>query len=54
MNNIDKSLPTKIGIEGYSFSSNAGAIIDLVTFSTLLRKKLFDLSEDILVLSPLH
>jgi hypothetical protein len=32
---IDKSLPTKIGIEGYSFSSNAGAIIDLVTFSTL-------------------
>jgi hypothetical protein len=53
LNNIDKSLPTKIGIEGYSFSSNAGAIIDLVTFSTLLRKKLFDLvSEDILVLSP--
>jgi hypothetical protein len=34
INNIDKSLPTKIGIEGYSFSSN-GAIIDLVTFSTL-------------------
>ena len=39
---IDKSLPTKIGIEGYSYSSDAGAIIDLVTFSTLLRKKLFD------------
>jgi hypothetical protein len=53
LDNIDKSLPTKIGIEGYSFSSNAGAIIDLVTFSTILRKKLFDLvSEDILVLSP--
>ncbi len=51
--NIDSKLPTKIGIEGYSFSSAAGAIIDLVTFSTLLRKKLFDrVSEDILVLSP--
>lgn len=51
--NIDKSKPTKIGIEGYSYSSDAGAIIDLVTFSTLLRKKLFDyISEDITVLSP--
>lgn len=51
--NIDKSLPTKIGIEGYSYSSDAGAIIDLVTFSTLLRKKLFDyISKDITVMSP--
>lgn len=51
--NIDKSKPTKIGIEGYSYSSDAGAIIDLVTFSTLLRKKLFDyISEDITVFSP--
>jgi hypothetical protein len=53
LDNIDKSLPTKIGIEGYSYSSDAGSIIDLVTFSTLLRKKLFDrVSEDIEVLSP--
>jgi hypothetical protein len=51
--NIDPNKPTKIGIEGYSFSSTAGDIIDLVTFSTILRKKLFDLiSEDIMVLSP--
>jgi len=51
--NIDKSQPTKIGIEGYSYSSDAGAIIDLVTFSTLLRKKLFDyISTDITVFSP--
>ena len=51
--NIDKNQPTKIGIEGYSFASNAGDIIDLVTFSTLLRKKLFDyISQDITVLSP--
>jgi len=53
LSNIDSSKPTKIGIEGYSFSSTAGDIIDLVTFSTLLRKKLFDqVSEDITVLSP--
>ena len=51
--NIDKNKPTKIGIEGFSFSSKNGDIIDLVTFSTLLRKKLFDyISEDILVMSP--
>lgn len=50
---IDPSLPTRIGIEGYSYSSSAGDIIDLVTFSTLLRKKLFDfISQDITVLSP--
>jgi len=53
LSNIDTSKPTKIGIEGYSFSSTAGDIIDLVTFSTLLRKKLFDqVSEDITVMSP--
>jgi hypothetical protein len=53
LDNIDPSKPTKIGIEGYSFSSTAGSIIDLVTFSTLLRKKLFDMiSEDIIILSP--
>lgn len=53
LQNIDVSLKTKIGIEGYSFSSAAGDIIDLVTFSTILRKKLYDqISTDILVLSP--
>lgn len=51
--NIDTTKPTKIGIEGYSYSSDAGAIIDLVTFSTLLRKKLYDyISKDITVFSP--
>jgi hypothetical protein len=51
--NIDKTKPTKIGIEGYSYSSDAGAIIDLVTFSTLLRKKLWDyISKDIEIFSP--
>jgi hypothetical protein len=52
LSNIDPNKQTKIGIEGYSFSST-GDIIDLVTFSTLLRKKLFDrVSQDITVLSP--
>lgn len=51
--NIDPSEDTKIGIEGYNFGAQVGDLIDLVTFSTLLRKKLFDLvSEDIWVMSP--
>lgn len=53
LENIDINIPTKIGIEGYSFSSKNGDIIDLVTFSTILRKKLYDkVSKDIFVLSP--
>ncbi len=51
--NINKSEPTKIAIEGYNFGASVGDLIDLVTFSTLLRKKLYDyISKDILVLSP--
>jgi hypothetical protein len=51
--NIDHTVPTKVGIEGYSYSSDAGSIIDLVTFSTLLRSKLYSLiTDDITVLSP--
>lgn len=47
------SLETKIGIEGFSFGSKAGDLIDLVTFSTLLRKKLYDkVTKDITVFSP--
>jgi len=42
-----------IGIEGYNFGATVGDLVDLVTFSTLLRKKLFDqISQNILVLSP--
>lgn len=51
--NIDLTQETKIGIEGYNFGAQVGDLIDLVTFSTLLRKKLFDqVSEDIWVMSP--
>ncbi len=31
-----------IGIEGYSYSSSAGPLIDLVTFGTLLRRSIFN------------
>jgi len=53
LENIDPNLESKIGIEGYNFGAQVGDLIDLVTFSTLLRKKLFDrISKDILVMSP--
>lgn len=41
LDNIDHNEPVHIGIEGYSYSSSAGPLIDLVTFSTLLRSRLF-------------
>jgi hypothetical protein len=53
LKNINPNLKTKVGTEGFSFSSSAGDIIDLVTFSTLLRKKLLtQVSEDVTILSP--
>ncbi len=51
-NNIIKNTQIKIAIEGYSYSSSAGDIIDLVTFSTLLRNKLLLISKDIKIISP--
>jgi len=51
--NIDTTLPTKVAIEGYSYSSDTSSIIDLVTFSTLLRKKIVDeLTDDIKIIAP--
>jgi hypothetical protein len=51
--NINPELETKIGIEGYNFGAQVGDLVDLVAFSTLLRKKLYDkVSTDIDVLSP--
>jgi hypothetical protein len=41
-----------IYLEGYSYSSSAGDIIDLVTFSTLLRRKLLTISTNITILAP--
>lgn len=51
--NIDKSVSSKVAIEGYNFGAQVGDLIDLVTFSTLLRKKIYDyITKDITVLSP--
>lgn len=51
--NINPELETKIGIEGYNFGAQVGDLVDLVAFSTLLRKKLYDkVSKNISVLSP--
>jgi hypothetical protein len=42
-----------IGIEGYSYGSSAGPLIDLVTFGTLLRNKIYNkISHNIIVLPP--
>jgi len=53
LNNIDDTEETYIAIEGYSYSSNAGPLIDLVTFSTLLRDNLCNyITSNITVVSP--
>jgi hypothetical protein len=53
LSNINKDEKTIIGIEGYSYSSAAGPLIDLVTFSTLLRNKLYkQVSTNIKVFQP--
>jgi len=53
---LEKINPTEetfVGIEGYNFGAQVGDLLDLVTFSTLLRKKLFDrVTENITVYSP--
>ena len=53
INNIDKKQDTKIGIEGYSYGSPAGNLIDLVSFGTLLRDRLIkNVSDNIITVSP--
>ena len=42
----------KVLIEGYSYSSQAGPLIDLVTFSTLLRKAMLELTKDVTIYAP--
>jgi hypothetical protein len=51
--NINPNEYTVIGLEGYNFGAQVGDLIDLVTFSTLLRKKIYDqITNDIWVMSP--
>ena len=41
-----------IGIEGYSYSSVSGPLIDLVTYGTILRKALHDITPNIKIYPP--
>lgn len=41
-----------IAIEGYSYSSEAGFLIDLVTFGTTLRTEILKITQDLIVLPP--
>jgi hypothetical protein len=53
LSKINVEEETHIGIEGYNFGAQVGDLIDLVAFSTLLRKKLYDrVSNNITVFSP--
>jgi hypothetical protein len=55
LGNIDKNEETYIAVEGYNYGlKNTNSIVDIVTFSTLLRMKLLDIPklEKIIFISP--
>lgn len=41
-----------IGIEGYSYSSASGPLIDLVTYGTILRGKLLKITDNVIIYPP--
>jgi len=54
--NVDKKDKTLLAIEGYNYGlKNTNSIVDIVTFSTLLRQKLLSLPklEKMIILSPM-
>lgn len=50
---LDPSAPTRVCIEGYSYGAGVGDLIDLVSFSTLVRVKVLALTPQLEVISPL-
>ncbi len=51
--NIDPDQDSIFGAEGYNFGATVGDLIDLVTFSTILRKKIYDqITKKIIIVSP--
>ncbi len=54
LDNIDREKAYIIAIEGYSHSSNAGPLIDLVTFGTLLRNEVLQIDPliDLQIIPP--
>jgi hypothetical protein len=50
---LDPDLDTWVLSEGYNFGAQVGDLVDLVTFSTLLRKKILDyVTPKLTILSP--
>jgi len=52
VNTIDPLKPVKVFIEGYSYGSSQGNLIDLVSFGSLLRQKILTITNDITIVSP--
>lgn len=53
LDKIDVNQETVVAIESYSYGSSNGDIIDLVTFSTLLRTKIyFNITQDLRIIPP--
>lgn len=54
LNTISKECRDELNIiiEGYSYSSNAGPLIDLVTLSTTIRLKCLSLTDNVTIISP--
>lgn len=50
--NIDRTKDTVCYMEGYSYSSMSGPLIDLVTFGSLLRKRLIDENYTLKIIPP--
>jgi hypothetical protein len=51
--NLNPDQETVFGAEGYNFGATVGDLIDLVTFSTILRKKIYDqITKKIIIVSP--
>lgn len=49
---VNPKLPIHVYMEGYSYSSTAGPLIDLVTFSTLLRRIMNKTADLVQIISP--
>lgn len=47
-----KPSTSKVAIEGFSYNSKAGNLIDLVTYSTLIRSILLDKGYDLIIMPP--
>lgn len=47
-----QGLPVRAGMEGYSFGSDVGPLIDLVTIGSAIRYRLLTLTQDVTIYAP--